>query len=272
MRRGIAAVVVTASVVSGCVLSGCGRTVPGQHVADGTTGSSATGTSITTTSPAAATTTSTTATTSAAPTASGYSFPYQPMWPFAGLEDADRWLRDGRPAGNDPWHADPRATALKFARDFLAFDELDRTTTLTEQPRDAWVGVGQGSPTGDNITVANLHLARFGPTGDAPWVVVGSEDTGLTLERPGYGSPLKSGVIEVGGTISGVDESLHIQVRQSSELLGEFCCVPGGGERTPWSASVPVSTPRPGVVTVVVSTGGHVALVERFAVTALRAD
>lgn len=282
MRRGIAAVGLAASVLSGCVLSGCGRTVPGENVATSTTESSTTDTSTTattvtattstaTTSTAATSTASTTATTSTAPTASGYSFPYQPMWPFAGLEDADRWLREGRPAGNDPWHADPRATALKFTREFLAFTDLDRTTTMTEQPREAWVGVGQADPKGTDMTVANLHLARLGPAADAPWVVVGSEDTELTLEKPSYGSPTQP-VIEVGGTISGVDESLHVQARQASELLGEFCCVPAGGQKAPWSATLPIAARGPGVVTVVVSTGGHYAQIERFAVTALRAN
>lgn len=263
MRRGIAAVGLTALLVSGC-----GRTVPGQHVA--------TETSVTPTSTGASSTVSTTAATSTpatstAPTAAGYTFPYQPMWPFADLEDAERWLSDGRPAGNDPWHADPRATALKFTREFLAFTDLDRTTTMTEQSREAWVGVGQGSPTGDSVTVANLHLARIGPAADAPWVVVGSEDTELTLEKPAYGSPVQP-VIEVGGIITGVDESLHVQARQASELLGEFCCVPAGGQRAPWSATLPIAARGPGVVTVVVSTGGHYAQIERFAVTALRAN
>lgn len=193
------------------------------------------------------------------------------MWPFAGQADADRWLTEGRPAGTDPWHADPRATALKFTREFLAFTDLDRTTKVTEQPREAWVGVGQADPKGTDMTVANLHLARFGPAADAPWVVVGSEDTELTLERPAYGSPVQP-VAEVGGLISGVDESLHIEARQLTELVGEFCCTPAGGERAAWSATVSIAPRRPGVVTLVVSTGGHYANIERFAVTALRAN
>jgi len=75
----------------------------------------------------------------------------------------------------------------------------------------------------------------------------------------------------VGGVISGVDESLHVQVRQPAGLLGEYCCLPAGGQGSPWSVSVPVTSSQPGAVTVVVSTGGHYANIERFAITGLRA-
>lgn len=200
----------------------------------------------------------------------GYDFGYQPLWPFATQADADRWRSDGR-AGADAWHADPRTTAQKFTREFLGFGDLNRITTVTEQPREAWVGVGQDDPRGIPITVATLHLARFGPAADAPWEVVGSEDTDLTLDTPAYGSAVQS-VTEVGGTISGVDESLHIQARQIAGPVGEFCCVPAGGQRAEWSATVPIATTGPGAVTVVVSTGGHYAALERFAITGLRAD
>lgn len=53
--------------------------------------------------------------------------------------------------------------------------------------------------------------------------------------------------------------------------LGEYCCLPAGGDNQPWSAQVTLTEPvQPGTLTVVVSTGGHVAEVERFAVTGLR--
>jgi hypothetical protein len=81
-------------------------------------------------------------------------------------------------------------------------------------------------------------------------------------------------VIEAGGTITGVDESLHLRVRQSTQenVLGDYCCVPAGGESRPWSATFSTSPPQPGALTLVVWTGGHVAKVEEFAVTGLRAQ
>lgn len=200
-------------------------------------------------------------------------FTYQPLWPFASQDEADRWLRDGAVAGAAPWHADPETTALSFAQDYLGFAEIDRTTTVTEHVDEAWVGVGYASPTGKPTTAATIHLARFGTATNAPWEVVGSLDDALTLSTPVYGSTVGT-VIEAGGAITGVDENLHLQVRQSTQenVLGDYCCVPAGGESRPWSATFSTSPPQPGALTLVVWTGGHVAKVEKFAVTGLRAQ
>lgn len=212
--------------------------------------------------------------TAADPTSTSDGFAFQPLWPFGSQGEADSWLKDGAPAGQSPWHADAKATALSFARNYLGFAEIDHTTTVDEQPGEAWIGVGYSLPEVDSATVATIHLARFGPRPDAPWEVVGTRDAILTLDTPTYGSTVGS-VIDAGGTITGVDESLHLQVRQLAQpdALGDHCCVPAGGEARPWSARVTMTTPpQPGTVTLVVSTGGHVASVERFAVTGLRAE
>lgn len=118
-----------------------------------------------------------------------------------------------------------------FAQDYLGFAEIDRTTTVTEHVDEAWVGVGYASPNGETTTAATIHLARVGTAPNAPWEVVGSLDDVLTLSTPRYGSTAGT-VIKAGGTITGVDESLHPHVRQSTEenVLGDYCCVPAGGE------------------------------------------
>lgn len=199
-------------------------------------------------------------------------FAFVPLWPFASQSEADRWLAEGAPAGHSPWHADPETTALLFAQNYLGFAEIDRTTAVTEHPAEAWVGVGYALPEGDSTTTAAIiHLSRFGPRPDAPWEVVGTRDDVLTLESPAYGATVGS-VIEAGGVISGVDESLHLQVRQSTspDLLGDLCCLSAGGESQPWSTQLTMNRPpQPGPLTLVVWTGGHVATVERFAVTGL---
>ncbi|WP_235654179.1 hypothetical protein [Mycolicibacterium houstonense] len=206
--------------------------------------------------------------TTTAPTPEG--FAYQPLWPFASRGEADRWLREGTAA--EPWHADPKATALLFAQDYLGFKEINRTTTVTEHADEAWVGVGYALPTDVLTTAATIHLARFGTDPNSPWEVVGSRDDVLTLSTPQYASAAAA-VIEAGGTITGVDESLHLQARQSTQEnpLGDYCCVSAGGEAEPWSATLQISPPpQPGALTLVVWTGGHVAEVEKFAVTGLR--
>lgn len=210
-------------------------------------------------------------TTSSTTPAPAYAFPYQPLWPFADQSSAEKWLSDQQPSDKSAWQSDASATALRFTREFLGFTDFDRTTSVTVNSREAWVTVGQSIPDGEPTTAAKLHLARLGPADNAPWEVVGTEDTDLTLDTPAYGSPFRP-VLDVGGTISGVDESLEVQARQGSKLLGEFCCQPAGGQGSRWSIPLTMSTPQPGAVTVVVSTGGHLSKVERFAITALRVD
>ncbi|WP_158166805.1 hypothetical protein [Mycolicibacterium smegmatis] len=200
-------------------------------------------------------------------------FTYQPLWPFASQADAGTWLREGGPAGHAPWHADPSATALSFTRDYLGFTEIDRVTDVTEHADEAWVDVGYVLPNDRPTTAATIHLARYGAAPDAPWEVVGSRDDVLTLTAPPYGSPV-SQAIDAGGAITGVDESLRLRVHQNGpeQMLGEHCCVAAGGEAAPWSATVNFIPPQPGTVTLVVWTGGHVAEVEKFAVTGLLAS
>lgn len=197
-------------------------------------------------------------------------FAYQPLWPFASQDEADRWLQQSAATGSAPWHADPETTALLFTQNYLGFRELDRTTTVTEHADEAWVGVGYGRPDSESSTAATIHLVRFGSAPNSPWEVVGSDDEALTLSTPSYGSAVGT-VIDAGGTITGVDESLHLQVRQSTkeDPLGDYCCVPAGGESRPWSASFTMAPRQPGSLTLVVWTGGHVVNVEKFAVTGL---
>jgi hypothetical protein len=100
---------------------------------------------------------------------------------------------------------------------------------------------------------------------------VGSDDTDFSLTTPAYGAKVTSPVT-AGGRITGVDESIRVQVRQVSteRPLGEFCCVAAGGQQTPWQASVSFTGATDGVLTVVASTGGHLKRVERFTVTGVR--
>ncbi|MGV0635332.1 hypothetical protein ABQE69_14900 [Mycolicibacillus trivialis] len=201
------------------------------------------------------------------PTASPDTLQYRPLWPFASHEEADQWLLDG-PA--DDWHADAEATAHRFTRDYLGFSGIDHADAVRTNDREAWVEVGFAVPGGAIATAATVHLARFGSDAAAPWEVVGTQDTVLTLDSPGYGSTADS-PIEAGGVISGVDECIHLAVRQISQPdpLGEFSCRPAGGDHSRWAATVTFSGAQPGTLTLVAWTGGHVVDVERFAVTAL---
>jgi hypothetical protein len=116
-----------------------------------------------------------------------------------------------------------------------------------------------------------LHLVRIGSGSDAPWEVVGTADTTLTVDRPKYGATVAS-PLTVGGQITGVDESIRVDVRQPSSAvpIGTFCCVAAGGERQPWSARVSFRTATDPALIIVASTGGHLQDVERFAITGIR--
>lgn len=203
-------------------------------------------------------------------------FDHQALWPFADATQVAQWQQAYRDGGTQPWHLDAAATATSFAQGFLGFHELDRVTSTQQAGPEAWVGVGQALPNGTDSTAAVVHLARWGDGTDAPWEVVGTRDTTLTLDTPAYGAAVTS-PLTVAGVITGVDESLRVQVRRpgAEAALGESCCLPAGGQDTRWSTTVAFSGATTGAMTgamtVVVSTGGHVADVERFAVTGVRA-
>ncbi|TDD41954.1 hypothetical protein E1286_31875 [Nonomuraea terrae] len=194
---------------------------------------------------------------------------YQPLWPFSGPEEVAAWQRAHRENGTGAWHLDARRTALAFTRDYLGFAEIDQAVKTVLDGRHARVHVGfRSEEVRRPLVAAVVHLVRYGTGEDAPWEVVGTDDTSFTLTRPSYGATAGS-PLTVGGRITGVDESIRIQVLRpgSGGPAGEECCVPAGGEDAPWSARVAYAAVPGRTLTVVASTGGHVATVERFAVT-----
>ena len=200
----------------------------------------------------------------------GAEFRYPPLWPFSSQAEADAWRQQHAAQGTQPWHLDADATALSFTTGYLGFEEVDQVVGSDVQDREAWVSVGFDS--GSRVlTAAVVHLVRFGPGDDAPWEVVGTRDTDLTLETPSYGADVSS-TVTVGGRITGVDENLRVQVRQASSEtpIGETCCLPAGGDDAPWQTTVSFSGATDPALTIVVSTGGAIQSVERFAITAVR--
>ncbi|GAA3481948.1 hypothetical protein [Streptomyces yanii] len=193
------------------------------------------------------------------------------MWPFTTLSEARAWERDFHSGGHQPWHLDPDRTALSFTQGYLGFQGIGRISAHTVSGRDARIGVGLSRPDGATGTAAVIHLVRYGTDPDAPWEVVGTNDTRFSLTTPGYGSIVRSPLL-TGGRITGVDESIRVQVRQPSSAapLGTACCIPAGGNDRPWKEPVSFFGAADPVLTVVASTGGHIAEVERFTVTAVR--
>lgn len=198
-------------------------------------------------------------------------FDYQTLWPFANVSEAQQWQTEYATSGHQPWHLDARQVALNFTQHYLGFENVDTVLQVRSWTRQAWVTVGFTNPNGAPVTSAELHLVRIGAGDSAPWEVVGTEDTTLTITAPSYGARVASPV-QVGGLISGVDESLRVEIRtpSQSQSAGVVSGISAGGERSPWTASVPFATQPGRTLTIVVSAGGHIAPVERFAITGVR--
>lgn len=245
---------------------------------DGTTGpgappTSASPTPTLTTSPTSPATspTQTPTRTPTKPTTPPVLFKYQPLWPFTSVAEAAAWQAAYRSGGHQPWHLDASRTALSFTTGYLGFTEIDRVVSRSVRGTDAWIAVGYADPSGGYGVAAVLHLARIGTGQDAPWEVVGTRDSTLTLDRPAYGVKVTS-PITVGGRITGVDEAIRVDVRQpsSDDVLGSIDGLPAGGENQPWTTRVSFRGATDPVLTVVASTGGHLQGIERFAITAVR--
>jgi hypothetical protein len=191
------------------------------------------------------------------------------LWPFADEGEVSAWQRAFRDGGHQPWHLEAAATAVGFAG-YLGYTGIDRALRSTVDGDDAHVVVGFRLPDGRPQAAADVHLVKVGTGRDAPWEVVGTRDTTLTLTRPAYGSTVTS-PMTVGGRITGVDERVVVTVHtRTGDLEAAPVSVAAGGQRAQWSVPVTFQAGRGAVLTVAAATGGHVAPVERFAVTGVR--
>ncbi|OJF84335.1 hypothetical protein NS14008_15410 [Nocardia seriolae] len=200
-------------------------------------------------------------------------FGYQPLWPFGSVGQAIAWQREANPGGHQPWHLDAGEIAQMFTRQYLGYSGVDKVVKVSTQGEQAWVSVGFDNTNGVAAVAAVLHLARIGEgaANEKPWEVVGSQDATLSLTTPAYGATVRTPVT-VGGKITGVDESLRVRILGlgHDRPLGEVTGIPAGGTDTPWTATLPFAADCPATLTLAVSTGGHIAEVERFAVTGVR--
>ncbi|HEY3239086.1 MAG TPA: hypothetical protein VGL92_05950 [Acidimicrobiia bacterium] len=196
----------------------------------------------------------------------------QLLWPFRSLAEAREWQDNGQPEGHSSWHADAEATALAFTTGYLGFTDVDRAVSTEIDGDEARVTVGYESEGGNVSSAAVLRLVRLGEGAGAPWEVVGTApEEYFTITTPAPGAPVAS-FFTVAGRITGVDESIRVEVRQPSSALplGVACCEPGGGENSPWTTTVGIKGATDPLLTVVASTGGHITGVERFVVVGVR--
>ena len=256
-----------ATLVLGVVLlAGCGAE-PGQA---GGRSTSPTATSETATSQSATSGTATSGRSAPSPSVEADPLGGLPkLWPFSSLAEVEQWQARGE--GHSPWHLDAEATALSFTTGYLGFTGVDRIIDSQVGATEAKVTVGYLGDLPEPAPAAVLRLVRYGEGPKAPWEVVGTIDETMTITTPEPNAQVGS-PIEVGGRITGVDESIHVQVRDPDRPapVGDACCLPAGGQNTPWSTTVPVRGSSTATLTIVAATGGHAAAVERFAVTGVR--
>jgi hypothetical protein len=262
----------TLAVITTVVACGCGSTAaPAPATGTSSAGSAGVAGSATATAPAP----TTPATTPAAPgtpaQSTGLPAGYLPLFPFASLADVRAWQASYQSGGHQPWHRSADLTATAFAA-FLGYTDVTQVAQRAVTGGDAHVAVGIKLPDGRISTAAVIHLVLFGSGTYAPWEVVGTDDRTFTVDSPAYGGTAASPAT-VGGTITGVDESIRVTVHTLSaqEPVGAYCCRPAGGTRSPWWASVAFLATPGQVITIAAATGGHVAAVERFAVTGAHA-
>ena len=255
------AMLLAVAVATGLSVAGCGSSGNDSASPRSTTSTRPT---TTTTTPA---TTAPSTTTTTQPDASKY----VPLFPFANLQEVAAWQQNYRANGSQAQYLDARATALAFTK-FLGYTAVDRVVSSRDDTGGAHVSVGYQVPQSDTLgTAAVIHLIRYGSGTDVPWEVVGTDDTDFSLTTPAYGATVGSPV-QVGGTISGVDENIKVVVEQlhSNGYLGESSPTPAGGTNTPWSVSVTFAHPTDPVFLISASTGGHTQSIERFTITAVR--
>lgn len=194
---------------------------------------------------------------------------YSPLWPFSTTAEVEQWQDTGR--NDTAWHLDAETTALFFTANYLGFTDIDQVISSDIGPREAKVTVGYRADLTQPAPAAVVHLFRFGDGEKAPWEVVGTIDSTFSVTTPAPGTQVTSPV-RVAGRITGVDESIHVQVREPGlpQPIGDACCLAAGGENTPWTTSVKIQGGSKATLTIVAATGGHAADVERFAVTGVR--
>ena len=196
---------------------------------------------------------------------------YLPLYPFSSAAQVSQWQQQHQQSGAttppSPY-ASATQTAVSFAS-WLGFTGINTAVASVVTARSAHVTVGfHVSGSSSTVRSAIVHLVRWGSGAGAPWEVVGTDDTTLTVTAPAYGAS-STAPATMGGAITGVDESIKVRARSLSSTsdLGSSCCSAAGGTQTPWSRTISFSAPSGTVVTLIAQTGGHVATVERFAVT-----
>ncbi len=254
------------AIAAACSSSSVTQGTTSTHASTRSSGSSTSRPSTATSTPTTALPTATTPTTTAAAAGPVY------VYPFARLADAQAWQRAFESDGRQPWHLDAAATARSFAGFAGGAGQIDEVIAQHTDASGTHVALGYHNPNNLAVTAGTVRLVRVGTGTDAPWEVVGNDQSGaFTLTAPRLGATVTAPVA-VSGRITGVDENIRVRVFALSRdtPIGDRCCLPAGGQQTPWTTTVSFASTGSAVVVIVATTGGHLQEIERFAFTAAR--
>lgn len=178
------------------------------------------------------------------------------IWPFTSLAEAQAWQLAG---GSQPWHLDPKQTALLFVNGFLQAPEVDVVMVSTAETTSVGVGrkvtLGRKMADGKLREVTVVHLVRLGSGSTAPYAVTRAAGTyTLKISSPGIAAPVRS-PLRVRGTIDGVHQSVRVELRAPSRTAPISAPAAGPGSATTgWQTTVSFAAPASGVGTLVART------------------
>jgi len=148
-----------------------------------------------------------------------------PVWPFTSDAEAAAWTAN---PGTRPWAADPVQLTQHLLDDYLSV------------PGRAMRRVGDGvdlavvEVSAGDRPVSQVRLVRVGRTSSGPWSVIGATSDDLTIAQPLPGEPVTS-PMRTTGRVSGVDQSVHLQLRAATLLAEAYA--PAGNE-LPWTQNL----------------------------------
>ena len=152
------------------------------------------------------------------PSPSGAAVPGQALW--TGPEGAS-------------WRSDADQTALHFLSDHLQMPYLDTVVSSTVRGDSAEVAVGRVLPsdTKQAVPATTITLQRASGT----WYVESARADQLTVTR----TSVNASTVTVGGRITGVDESIQVELRagDTAQPLAH-ASTPGGGQDSPWQVTL----------------------------------
>lgn len=155
------------------------------------------------------------------------------IWPFRSQAQADAWRTD---PGTKAWAGDPVQTTQRFLADYLRVSGVVASVPRSfAAPPPGRFTVQLDSAEG---SAGRVELAQYGDGG--PWTVVSVGGTDLTVTTPRPDGRVTSPQ-RVSGRVTGVDESVRVELVTFSGVVVATAYAPAGSE-VPWETTISWTT------------------------------